>query len=98
MKDEVAGDGAVGDADGGAGGAAEDDRCGDVADGRVGDFGGVGVEVVAVKVNLASGHSRWRRDAVEVRRVGLVVRQEGAERGHGLKASVDGRGGKRNFG
>lgn len=98
MKDEVAGDGALGDADGGTGGAAEDDGGGDVAYGGMGDLGGPGVEVVTVDVDGASWHGGDWGDPVEMWGVGLVGSEEGAERGHGLMASVDGCEGKRNLG
>ncbi len=70
VEDEVAGDGALGDADGGAGGAAEGDGGGDVADGGVGDVAGVRVEVGAVDVDLSAGHGCGGGDAVEMGCVG----------------------------
>src|SRR5260370_5332719 len=91
VEDEMAGDGACGDMDGGAGGAAEGDGGGDVADGGAGDVSAVGVEVLVVDVDLATGHGGDGSDVVEMRGVGLVGRQEGAEGGH-TEVSVDGSG------
>src|SRR5437899_1362864 len=92
VEDEVAGDGAFGDMDGGAGGAAEGDGGSDVADGGAGDMSAVGVEVLAVDVDLATGHGGDGREAIEMRGrgVGFVGRQEGAEGCH-AGFSVDGR-------
>jgi hypothetical protein len=56
VQDEISGDGAVGDADGGVGGAAEYDGSGDVADGGAGDVGAIGSEMVTVNVDLAARH------------------------------------------
>jgi len=84
VEDEVAGDGAFGDADGGAGGAAEGDRGGGVADGGAGEAGGEGVEMQAVNFNFASRHGRGGREAVEMRGGGGGFGvQEGTEGRHG---------------
>jgi hypothetical protein len=93
MQDQIAGDGSLWDADGGMGGTAEQERSGDVADGRSGDDGVVGFEVGAVNLDLAPGHGREGFDAVEMRCgcVGLVGGQERTKCGHGC-FSVD-RGG-----
>ena len=85
VEDEIAGDGALGDADGGAGGAAEDDGGGDVADGGVGDLGGVGSRwwpwmSTSPPGMAARGVTRSRCGGAS----GLSGRQEGTECGHGL--------------
>ena len=91
VKDEVAGDGAFGDVDGGAGGAAEDDGGGDVADGGAGDVGAVGSRCwpwmsISPPGMAARGVTRSRCGAGAS---GLSGVEEGAERGHGLRVSVD---------
>ena len=85
VKDQVAGDCAFGNMHGGAGGAAEGDWGGDISDGCAGDMRAVGVEVLAVDVDLATGHSGDWAKVVEMRgrRVGFVGSQKRAERGHG---------------
>ena len=55
VDNEVAGDRALGNLDGGAGGAAEEDGRGDIADGGVGDLGVLRCEVGSVEVDLAAG-------------------------------------------
>jgi hypothetical protein len=84
VEDEIAGDRALGDADGGAGGTAECDGDSEVADGGARDVVAVRFEVLAVDVDFASGHGGEGRDAIKVRSHGvwLVVRQEGAESRH----------------
>jgi len=86
MQDEVAGDGAFGNLDGGPRRAAEDDGGGGVAEGGAGDSCAVRIEVRAVDIDLSAGHSCGWGDAVEVwlRGVGLVGHQECAQGGHGL--------------
>jgi len=80
VDDEVAGDRTFGNLDGGAGGAAEQDRRGDIADGGVGYLGVLWCKVGSMDVDLAAGQSCGRE-----RRVVIC-----------LKASVAGCGGERN--
>ena len=65
VEDEVAGDGALGDADGGAGGADEGDGGGDVADGGVGKWRVCGSRWVpwisTSPPGMAAAGRRWSR-------------------------------------
>ncbi len=65
-KDEIAGDSALRDAERGAGGAGEDDRSWDVADGGLREDGlGEDTEICAVDFDLAAGHRGGWDDAVD---------------------------------
>ena len=70
MEDEVAGDGALGDADGGSGGPGEGDGSEGVADGGVRDMAGVRIEMGAVDLDLSAGHSCGGGEVIEMGCVG----------------------------
>ena len=74
VEDEFAGDGALGDLDGGSGGAAEGDWGGDVSDGDVGEAGQFWTEVGAVNFDFSTWHGGCGQDPVEVG--GLVGAEE----------------------
>jgi hypothetical protein len=65
VEEDVSGDGSVGDADGGAGGAGEEDGRGDVADRGV-QRGWSGAEIGSADFYFSSGHGCGGSEAVEV--------------------------------
>jgi len=84
MYHDIAGDGALGNFDDCAGGAAEGDGSEGVADSGVGDPAGR-AEMGSFDLDLAAGHGSRREDAVQmrcagVRRIGL---KERSKRCHG---------------
>ena len=82
MEDEVAGDAAFRDTDGGAGVAGEGDWRGGVADGGVRDLLLLRAKVSAVDLDLATGHGRRRSEVLQMRGRWSFGLQEIEERGH----------------
>ncbi len=70
VYDDVAGDRTLGNLYGCAGGPAKRDGSGGIADGRIGAPVGR-TEMRAMKLHLSPGHGCRRRDAVQMRRVGV---------------------------
>ena len=71
MDDEVAREGALGDADRGTSGAREGEGCGDVVEGDVGGGGVDWAEKGAVEFDFTTGHGGRRVDAGDVGADGL---------------------------